>query len=103
MDIIRVYIILLVIGIIIYGIPLVLIKGKWKVLLSLGVGCGLFYLLSGIYILFMNFFNLDNGNYPFFEDVALAFFIGLPFMIIANLVLAIIYYLLSIFVLKNKE
>ena len=92
MNILEIYWIIIVLIIFFYGLPLLLIKGKQKIFLSLGAGCGIFFLFSGIFVLFMKLFNLDNGEYPFFEKIAIALFISLPFVLVVNLVLALLYY-----------
>lgn len=92
MELYRIYVILIGIVIVLYGIPFYLVKSKKRVYLTLIIGTMLFYLFSGVFVFLMDLYSWDNGEYPFFEEVALALFVSLPFILIVNLVLAFFYY-----------
>lgn len=93
MEIYEIYIVLIGIVIILYGIPFYFVKGKKKVYYSLFIGTVLFYLFSGVFVYFMDFYGWDNGEYPFSDLIVLALFVSLPFVLIVNLLIAFCYYL----------
>ncbi len=99
MELYKIYIVLIGIIIILYGTPFCIIKGKNKVYYTLAVGTVLFYLFSGVFVYFMKLYGWDNGKYLFSDLIALALFISLPFVLIVNIVIAILYYFLF---KKNK-
>ena len=99
MELYQIYIVLIGIIIILYGTPFYIIKGKNKVYYTLVVGTVLFYLFSGVFVYFTNLYGWDNGKCFFCDLIALALFVSLPFVLIVNVVIAILYYFIF---RKNK-
>lgn len=93
MELYEVYLALIGIIIILYGIPFLFIKGKNRVYFTLIIGTILFYLFSGIFVYLMNAFNWDNGQYHFNDVLVLALFVSLPFVLVVNIIVALVYYL----------
>lgn len=94
-------IIIIIIIIMTYGLPFFFIKGKNRYFLILGIGCVLFFIISGIYTLIMSLFDLDNGRTSLFEYIAIAFFVLYPF-ILSLLLLVGLVFLIKIIVKYNK-
>jgi branched-subunit amino acid transport protein AzlD len=97
MEIIYVYIILAVIVLLTYGLPFLIIKKRKSFFIKLGLGTILFYLLIIIVVLLINLLSLDNGKYPIFEYIALAFYASLPFILIINLLLIFMFLIKKIY------
>lgn len=94
MKLYEIYGVLIGIIIILYGIPFVAIKGKKRVYFTLIIGTVLFYVFSGIFVCLMNAYNWDNGQHGFSDLVVLALFVSMPFVLIVNIILALLYYLI---------
>lgn len=92
MELYYIYIVLIGIIIILYGTPFYIIKGKNKVFYTLAVGTVLFYLFSGVFVYFTKLYGWDNGEYLFSDVIALALYVSLPFVLIVNIIIAILYY-----------
>jgi len=69
-----------------------MIKNKRRVFYSLGIGCILFYLSSGLFVIFMKLFHLNTGKHRFLSAIVIALLVSLPFVLIINLVLGLIYH-----------
>ena len=100
MELYQIYIVLIGIIIILYGTPFYIIKGKNKVYYTLVFGTVLFYLFSGVFVYFMKLYGWDNGEYLFSDLIVVALYISLPFVLIVNVIIAILYYFIF---RKNKQ
>lgn len=92
MELAKVYILLIIFLVIIYGVPFIFFRGKGRIYLTLGIGCIMYYLIGAIFTFTMTEFQLDNGNYPFVDNMALVFYISLPFILISNLIIGLLFY-----------
>src|SRR5687768_5720581 len=77
-----------------FGIPLMLIKGKLRLFYSCGLGCLLFFLFTICIGFSLEAFDLKNGRYPFLSSIAISLFISLPFVLIVNLIISLAFYYL---------
>ena len=103
MELYEIYIVLMILLMKFYGIPFYFLKIKNRVYYTLSIGTVAFYLFSAIFVYSMDLYGLNDGSHYFIDLIVLALFITLPFILIVNIGVALIYFLIKKFKQKKVD